>query len=315
MRIANPIYDTVFKYLMEDNQLAKLLLSTIIDEDIVELEFRPQERTTEVGSRYLTVYRLDFAATVKNAEGEMRQVPIEIQKAKLATDIMRFRRYLGEQYRDPNNVRPSGAGGSEAGPRQALPLLTIYFLGHSPDHTRAPVIRVRRESYDLTTGKKLQAKEPFIESLTHDSYVIQIPHLRHEHRTEVEELLQVFDQGRIHDDRHFLEIDEAEVPERYRPILRRLQRAVAEPEVAEAMELEDEVLEELQSLEREVEKERAEKEKERAAKEQAMAKIEKANAEKEQAMADKEKERLEKEKAQEEKERLLSLLKQAGLEP
>jgi hypothetical protein len=92
---------------------------------------------------------------------------------------------------------------------------------------------------------------------------------------------------RMEDNRHFLEIDEAEVPERYRPILRRLQRAVAEPEVAEAMELEDEVLEELQSLEREVEKERAEKEK---------------------AIADKEKER-------KEKERLLSLLKQAGVEP
>ncbi len=29
MRIANPIYDAVFKYLMDDNSLAKLLLSTI----------------------------------------------------------------------------------------------------------------------------------------------------------------------------------------------------------------------------------------------------------------------------------------------
>jgi hypothetical protein len=315
MRIANPIYDTVFKYLMEDNQLAKLLLSTIIDEDIVELVFRPQERTTEVGSRYLTVYRLDFAATVKNAEGETRQVLIEIQKAKLATDIMRFRRYLGEQYRDPNNVQPAGGSGNEGGPRQALPLLTIYFLGHSLDHTRAPVIRVRRESYDLTTGKKLQAKEPFIESLTHDSYVIQIPHLRHEHRTEVEELLQIFDQGRIHDNRHFLEIDEAEIPERYRPILRRLQRAVAEPEVAEAMELEDEVLEELQSLEREVERERAEKNKAMAEREKAMAEKERERAEKERERTEKELAQRENEQAQKEKERLLARLKQAGLEP
>ena len=73
MRIANPIYDVVFKYLMEDKALAKLLLSTILQTEITELVFRPQERITEIGSRYLTVYRLDFAATVKNAQGEYRR--------------------------------------------------------------------------------------------------------------------------------------------------------------------------------------------------------------------------------------------------
>ncbi len=315
MRIANPIYDTVFKYLMEDNQLAKLLLSTILDEEITALTFRPQERITEVGSRYLTVYRLDFAATVENAEGERRQVLIEIQKAKLAADIMRFRRYLGEQYRDPNNVREVAPTESGRGARQALPLLTIYFLGHALEHTRAPVIRVRRESRDLTTGEKLTSREPFIESLTHDSYVIQIPHLRHTHRTEVEELLQLFDQGNIGSDRHFLEIDEGEVAERYRPILRRLQRAVAEPEVAEAMELEDEVLEELQSMEREIEAKERELEKERAEKEKEQAEKEKALAEKEKERAEREKAQAEKEGERKEKERLLALLEQAGIEP
>ncbi len=329
MRIANPIYDTVFKYLMEDNQLAKLLLSTMLDEEITALTFRPQERTTEVGSRYLTVYRLDFAATVVNAEGEQRQVLIEIQKAKLAADIMRFRRYLGEQYRDPNNIKavtPSGAG---RGARQALPLLTIYFLGHALEHTRAPVIRVRRESYDLTTGEKLKLKEPFIESLTHDSYVIQIPHLRPTHRTEVEDLLQLFDQGNISSrDKHFLEIDEKEVTERYRPILRRLQRAVAEPEVAEAMELEDEILEEFQSMEREIEAKGKEieakeqeikvKGKEIEAKEQEIKVKGKEIEAKEQEIETKEqelkKERLDKEVERKEKERLLVILKQAGIE-
>ena len=42
--------------------------------------------------------------------------------------------------------------------------------------------------------------------------------------------------------------------------MRRLQRAVAEPEIADAIELEDEVLEELQDMERAIERERAEKE-------------------------------------------------------
>ena len=52
--------------------------------------------------------------------------PIEIQKAKLVTDIMRFRRYLGEQYRDPNN-----AVTETDGRKQALPLLTVYFFSRS----------------------------------------------------------------------------------------------------------------------------------------------------------------------------------------
>ncbi len=43
MYIANPIYDVVFKYLMEDNSLAKLIISTIIKEEILELTLRPQE--------------------------------------------------------------------------------------------------------------------------------------------------------------------------------------------------------------------------------------------------------------------------------
>lgn len=302
MRIANPIYDTVFKYLMEDNQLAKLLLSTILDEEVVALDFKPQERTSDVGARFFTVYRLDFAATIRNVEGELRQVLIEIQKAKLPSDIMRFRRYLGEQYRDAANVRESVLGEDGAVKvRRALPLLTIYFLGHTLEHTRAPVIRVRRQSTDLTTGEPLAEKEPFIESLTHDSYVIQIPHLRRAHRTEVEDLLQIFDQELVAEDRHILEIDESQVPERFRPFLRRLQRAIAEPELAEAMAIEDEVLEDFQDLERTIERERAEKERERA--------------EKERERAEKEHERAEKERERAEKERLLERLRQAGLEP
>jgi hypothetical protein len=74
-----------------------------------------------------------------------------------------------------------------------------------------------------------------------DEDILELEFRPQERTTEVEELLRIFDQGRIHRHRHFLEIDEAGVPKRYRPILRRLQQTVAEPEVAEAMELEDEV--------------------------------------------------------------------------
>jgi hypothetical protein len=335
MYIANPLYDTVFKYLLEDNALAQLLIGTIIQEDIIALEFRPQERTSAIdrpGERVLTVYRMDFTARVRNAAGEERQVLIELQKAKYPTDIMRFRRYLGAQYRDPDNTHEIelNAGKPTAKRvRQGVPLLTIYFLGHTLEHTEAPVIRVRRDCTDLATGAPLAKKEAFIESLTHDSYIIQIPQLRGRRRTDVEEMLQVFDQSRVHGDRHFLTIDEQEIPERYRPLWRRLRQAAVEPRIADAMEVEDEILEELQDIERtaarereraEQEKARAEQEKARAEQEKARAEAENQRAEQEKARAEAENQRAEQEKARAEqerleKERLLALLKQAGIDP
>ncbi|MDR1156177.1 MAG: hypothetical protein LBL04_15840 [Bacteroidales bacterium] len=43
MHIANPIYDVVFKYMLEDSKVAKLFLSAIIGKNIMELEFSVQE--------------------------------------------------------------------------------------------------------------------------------------------------------------------------------------------------------------------------------------------------------------------------------
>ena len=47
-RIANPIYNGAFKYLLDDNRVARLFLSTMIGEEIVELTFRPTEHRTDV---------------------------------------------------------------------------------------------------------------------------------------------------------------------------------------------------------------------------------------------------------------------------
>jgi len=47
MRIANPIYDVVFKYLMQNNEIATLILSTILEEEILSLNLLPQETAME----------------------------------------------------------------------------------------------------------------------------------------------------------------------------------------------------------------------------------------------------------------------------
>ena len=250
MRIANPIYDSTFKYLLQDETAARLLVGAILGEEVVSLRPHPTEFSVRIDAdreadpvghpppANLTVYRIDFAAVVETAAGGRRQVLVEIQKAEYPEDIMRFRRYLGEHYAAPGNVTVSEANGRT----RALPLTTIYFLGHRLTHTEATVLKVGREYVDAVTGERLREREEFVESLTHDSYVIQIPLLPDRRRNDLERLMGVFDQSRRTADRHFLEVDETELPARYAPVLRRLLGAAGSREVRDAMIVEDEVV-------------------------------------------------------------------------
>ena len=247
VEIANPIYDVVFKYLMNDEKVAKLLLSAIIGREVVSLEFRPTEHHFPVGE-LLAVLRMDFSARIVDENGGQELVIIELQKAKLASDIMRFRRYLGEQYANKENMVREPA--PEYPYRKALPILSIYFLGHTLEHTKAPVVRVNRHYSDAATGERIREKEAFIESLTHDSVIIQIPYLKGSRRTELEQLLALFDQSSATDDPHFLAINESDLPERYRPLLRRLQKAIADPAVRQSMDAEDDLIEEIKDYQR-----------------------------------------------------------------
>ena len=114
MHIANPIYDVIFKYLLEDNKVAKLLLSAIIGETIEELSFSAQERMVEIDSVAkdkppLTVCHFDFSAKIRTETG-FKTINIELQKAKLQSDLMRFRRYLGLHYQNLDNTYLAPAG-------------------------------------------------------------------------------------------------------------------------------------------------------------------------------------------------------------
>ncbi len=280
MRIANPIYDVVFKYLLRNNELAILILSTILEEEIIALDFLPQETATALENRSFTVYRLDFSARIKTRDGAIKQVIIEIQKAKFAADIMRFRRYLGEQYKQGFTLEEGGKM------QRAIPIISIYFLGYQLEHVQVPVIKVLRNYYDAATGQIISAREEFIESLTHDSYVIQIPYLGPERKTAAERLLAVFDQHlKVSNDEHILDIDEAAYPQEYRKVIRWLNRAITEPEIRQTMDVEDDILAELEDMER------------------RLAKMDKVIEEKDKALE-------ENAKALEEKDRLIAELRQ-----
>ena len=239
MKIANPIYDVVFKYMMEDNDVAKLLISAIIGQEVIKLDFKPQEHTIDLERRSLTVYRLDFKAVVKTDIDE-KIILIEVQKAKFSSDIMRFRRYLGEQYSNKEN--------------RDIPIISIYFLGYNLTHVKAPVIKVQREYINLATNSRIMEREDFIESLTHDSFIIQVQSLHSPYNSEIEKFLSIFDQTEKSENDHILEIKEDEYPEHYKKLLRRLQKAALESRLRKEMEIEDEIVEELDNLERVIEK-------------------------------------------------------------
>ena len=252
MRIANPTYDAAFKYLMDDQAAARLLVGAVLGEEVESLQALPQERSARASSpapsrELLTVRRVDFAATVRTASGDRLRVLVEVQKARFTDEVMRFREYLGRHYADRENW---DAG--PAGRRRHRPLRAIYILGECLPRTTATVLRVAREYLDGVTGQRLADREEFVEALSHDCWVVQVPLLASRRRTDLERLLSVFDQElRAPGERYVLEVDEREIPQRYTPVLRRLEGAAASEEVADSMALEDEVTETWRRMKRE----------------------------------------------------------------
>lgn len=196
MIIANPIYDVVFKRLMEDKRIAKFFIETLTGETIIDIDLKPQEFTYNDRLAGIAVYRLDFVATIKTTDNEYKKVLIEIQKAKNAVDLMRFRNYLAEQYKKEDEII-TDSGSS----KHALPIITIYLLGFKLIDINTSVIKVNRQYIDLITNTIIQHKNDFIEKLTHDCYVVQIPRIQPKIQSKLEVLLTIFEQANFIDDK------------------------------------------------------------------------------------------------------------------
>ncbi|MBP8994979.1 MAG: hypothetical protein KBG30_14380 [Bacteroidales bacterium] len=248
MFIANPIYDTVFKYMMSDTKVAKIFLSAIIEEKIVDLDFASTERSLKPGAKRsdvnreleeLVVCRFDFAAKIKTDSGEYKTVTIELQKAKFATDIMRFRRYLGVMYQDADNT-------SDKQRLKARQIYCIYLLNYDIGLSNSPVIKVDSIVSDQATGEELSNKNEFIQSLNHKSWIVQIRQLKENRRNDLENLLSIFDQDNITKDNHILNVNSENFSEEHKHIVRKLQEAYVSSEIRDEMKMEDDYFKELE---------------------------------------------------------------------
>jgi hypothetical protein len=195
MVIANPIYDVVFKRMMENDRVAKFFIGTLLEETIESVEVKPQEFTYTDELVALAVFRLDFIATITTDSGEQKKVLIEIQKARNYTDLMRFRNYLAAQYRKEDLIN---------GEKVVLPITTIYILGFNLPEIEIPCLKVERNYKDLTGRTTLTMKSDFVEKLTHDSFIVQVDRITDRYQTRLDKLLSIFEQAHFVDDKKII---------------------------------------------------------------------------------------------------------------
>ena len=233
MIVANPIYDIVFKYLMEDERIARTILSALLKKDVVSVAVRPHEYTNDQRTS-LSVFRIDFGATIREADGTERLILVELQKTWLETETLRFRQYLGVQYSNPKNMVDD----------YALPTVAVYLLGHKVGDIEEPVLYVHHQSYDYN-GNVVTKGLPnaFVDSLTHDSIIVQIPRLHGQINNRLDMVLSIFDQSRKDElDEHVLRLDERVYAsdQDMERILHRLTMAAADADMRHNMNVEDE---------------------------------------------------------------------------
>ena len=247
MEVANPIYDVVFKFLMEDERVARTILSALLKQEVLSVEMRPHEYSN-TNREPVSMFRIDFAATLRQADGSSQLTLIEVQKSWVPSEVLRFRQYLGVQYESERNMTAEGYG---------LPMVAVYLLGHKVGDIEEPVLYVRHEPYDYNDNVVTKGlPNPFVSSLTHESIIVQIPRLHGKINNRLDQVLSVFDQSLANrENQHTLYLDDSLYPEddaEMQRILRRLLMAAASSEMRQDMNVEDEYYSYLEQKETEV---------------------------------------------------------------
>ena len=236
--VANPIYDSVFKFLMEDERIAKTVLTALLKKEVVSVEMRRHEHPN-ITRDHISMFRIDFAARVKEEDGSIQLILIELQKTWLDTETLRFRRYLAAQYNAEENMLKEGENKG-----YAIPMVAVYLLGHRIGDIGKAVVYVNHKTVDYE-GKEVENgdTDPFINSLIHDSIIVQIPLLHGKINNKLDKVLSVFDQTQRDEKNQqivCLETDNYQDDSDMMYILHRLSLATMSAEVRQEMNDEDE---------------------------------------------------------------------------
>lgn len=210
--IANPLYDIVFKYLMEDERIAKTILSALLQKEVLDVKIRPEDHSNKKRNT-ISLFRLDFAATIKDENGENKEILIELHKTWLETETLRSRQNLPFPYSNKGNITDVSNG------KNSIPMVSVYLLGHRVGEIIEPVVYAQ-----------------------HNTIIVQLPLLQGKVSNRQERVLSIFDQSKAYQqDKKVLKVDEdlyaGDAEMEY--IVYRLQSAAADPEMRYQMDAEE----------------------------------------------------------------------------
>jgi hypothetical protein len=237
--------------MMKDEKAAKVFLSAIIEEEVVELNLAKPKRYTPSSSEeineikqqeeneetFYAVCQYYFSAKISLPEGDFKTVPIELLHSEYSSDIMRYRHYRRLCYQNANDT------------------YCIFLIGYGIGIPDIPVIYVEPRVKD-DSKRYLDKSDEFIQSLNHRSWIVQIDQLKRRRRNDLEKLLSIFDQENrvksfyIPNENHVLNVDDEDFPEACYPVIRRLRMAYEDEQIRIEMEMEDDYMQELIDKER-----------------------------------------------------------------
>jgi len=265
--IPNPIYDVVFRYLMSDHESALIVLSTLINEKITKLQLEPltfPEKKEKPNSVQLQdpktkddiqLFHLDFTATIELADGSEELIMIELQKASEPEDIFRFKRYISKNFQKKQEIEVTDletqAIKKVNRPIRLIPIFILNF--RIENEINDLLIKTNRFKTGLFKNEVLKKHNEFIDNLTYDLLVIQLPNLRNikeeeymhdEYKKRLYSLLKLFDQKeRVTGNDHRLRLIRKFFPGFLDRVISRLQSAdIDNPDLEEKMLVEDEYL-------------------------------------------------------------------------
>ncbi len=301
--IPNPIYDVVFRYLMQDYDSAMIILSTLINEKIKKLDFQPLTLTKKttvteyneqveqkinkhfekekqkiiednslseldkniaiseitikdpVTGKDVKLLHLDFAAVIEKENGEEEMVMIELQKVAIETDIFRFKQYIAENFqkkRKINKTDPDTQQEIEIElPYRLIPIFILNFK--IEDEISDLMIKTRQIKTGIFTDKEIDRRNEFIDHLSYELYVVQLPYLQqiekldfenNEYKQKLFALLKLFDQrAKKTDNEYRLWLFRRMFPGFLDRVIKRLQTAdIDNPNLEKQMQAEDHYL-------------------------------------------------------------------------
>ena len=123
-------------------------------------------------------------------------------------------------------------------------MIAVYLLGHKVGDIEEPVLYVKHKALDYDGNHVTKGiPDPFVDSLTHDSIIVQIPRLRGHVNNRLDEVLSVFDQSQKEMGNHqVLSVDEDKFNGdlEMMHILHRLITAASDSKLRQDMNVEDE---------------------------------------------------------------------------